>query len=463
MPLRSHRQRVPAMLAVACAGMLVYAVAGASPDGRQLAPAPCAASDVGGPPSCADQSMSVAAANGGGSTSSTGKDSGSSTPTTGKDGGCGGSTTTTTDKGGQGSTTSTTDKGGQGSTTSTTGKDTTSTTGKGSTPTTGKGHASVAAADTTGSQPSAATGQDPQLSTAAAQDPQATTAADNGGQGSATATGNSGCGGSTPPTTGKGSTTTTTDKGGTGTTTTTRKGGGGKGGGKGGKGSTTTTTGGRGSGPTTSTTVQGGTVSPDTSTGGPSGSGGSTGSGSSPDPGSNPIQVEQVPGDSTSAPDAGPAADPGAGDPAAGDGSFDMSPDGPIGPTVADVPVASLGVPGAGLSTFGDLFGSGDRAPAVKTATPARSGRVQELAAAPLVSTGSASAMTQSEAVSRSLAGLQGSAGESAFPATIISTPKVFPVNRWDPLAASVLVVLAGLAREALKSWRRRATQIWPG
>jgi hypothetical protein len=70
--------------------------------------------------------------------------------------------------------------------------------------------------------------------------------------------------------------------------------------------------------------------------------------------------------------------------------------------------------------------------------------------------------MTQSEAVSRSLAGLQGS-NESAFPATIISTPKVFPVNRWDPLAASVLVVLAGLAREALKSWRRRATQIWPG
>ncbi|HEV7686597.1 MAG TPA: hypothetical protein VGQ80_08510, partial [Acidimicrobiia bacterium] len=359
-------------------------------------------------------------------------------------------------------------------TTSTTGKDTTATTGKGSTPTTGTGgpgstpttgkgsHASVAAADTTGSQPSAAAGQDPQLSTAAAHDPQATTAADNASQGSGTATANGGCGGSTPPTTGKGSTTTTTDKGGAGTTTTTRKGGGGKGGGKGGKGSTTTTTGGRGSGPTTSTTVQGGTVSPDTSTGGPSGSGGSTGSGSSPDPGSNPIQVEQVPGDATSAPDTGGAADRGAGDPAAGDGSFDMSPDGPVGPTVADVPVASLGVPGAGLSTFGDLFGSGDRAPAVKTATPARSGRVQELAA-PLVSTGSASAMTQSEAVSRSLAGLQGSASESAFPATIISTPKVFPVNRWDPLAASVLVVLAGLAREGLKSWRRRATQIWPG
>jgi hypothetical protein len=430
------------MLAVACVGMLVYAVAGASPDGRQLPPAPCAGSEVGGSPSCADQSMSVAAANnGGGSTSSTAKDSGSSTPTTGKGGGCDSSTTTTTDKGGQGSTTSTTGKGGQGSTTSTTGKDTTSTTGKGSTPTTGKGgQASVAAADTTGNQPAAA------------------------------ATGNGGCGGSTPPTTGKGSTTTTTDKG-AATTTTTRKGGGGKGGGKGGKGSTTSTTGGHGGGPTTSTTVQGGTVKPDTSTGGSSGSGGSTGPGPSPDPGSNPIQIEQVPGDPGAAPDAGPApdpgaSDPGASDPGAGGGSFDMSPGGPIGATGADVPVAPLAVSGEGQSVlpmFGDLFpGSGGRAPAANTPAPARSARIQDLAAAPLATTGSASAMTQSEAVSRSLAGLQGSANESAFPATIISTPKVFPVNRWDPLAASVLVVLAGLAREGLKSWRRRATQIWP-
>ena len=38
--LRTHRQRVPAMLAVACVGMMVYAVAGAAPDdGQQLAPA----------------------------------------------------------------------------------------------------------------------------------------------------------------------------------------------------------------------------------------------------------------------------------------------------------------------------------------------------------------------------------------------------------------------------------------
>ena len=57
---------------------------------------------------------------------------------------------------------------------------------------------------------------------------------------------------------------------------------------------------------------------------------------------------------------------------------------------------------------------------------------------------------------------LQTSVTESAFPARIISTPKVFPVNRWDPLAAALLVMAAGLAREGLKAWRRRAANIWP-
>jgi hypothetical protein len=64
--------------------------------------------------------------------------------------------------------------------------------------------------------------------------------------------------------------------------------------------------------------------------------------------------------------------------------------------------------------------------------------------------------------VSRSLAGLRASANESAFPAEVISTPSVFPVNRWDPLAAAALVVIVGLARDRLRNWRRRATQIWP-
>jgi hypothetical protein len=70
--------------------------------------------------------------------------------------------------------------------------------------------------------------------------------------------------------------------------------------------------------------------------------------------------------------------------------------------------------------------------------------------------------VTESGRVSRSLAGLRTSANESAFPAEIIATPKVFPVNRWDPLAAAALVVTAGLLRERLRNWRRRATQIWP-
>jgi hypothetical protein len=70
--------------------------------------------------------------------------------------------------------------------------------------------------------------------------------------------------------------------------------------------------------------------------------------------------------------------------------------------------------------------------------------------------------VTESSPVSRSLAGLRTSADESAFPAKVIATPKVFPVNRWDPLAAAALVVFAGLAREGLRSWRRRATQVWP-
>ena len=51
---------------------------------------------------------------------------------------------------------------------------------------------------------------------------------------------------------------------------------------------------------------------------------------------------------------------------------------------------------------------------------------------------------------------------ESAFPANIISTPKIFPINRRDPLAAAALVLLVGVSRELFKVWRRRATDYWP-
>jgi hypothetical protein len=142
-----------------------------------------------------------------------------------------------------------------------------------------------------------------------------------------------------------------------------------------------------------------------------------------------------------------------------------MSPGGPIGPTGAGAPVAPLAVSGSGQSVlpiFGDLFPGSGKA-AVKTVAPRSTSRVQEIAAPPLVAPRSGSAtVAESNSVSRSLAGLQTSVTESAFPATIISSPNVFPVNRWDPLAAAVLVVLAGLSREGLKAWRRRASQIWP-
>jgi hypothetical protein len=282
-------------------------------------------------------------------------------------------------------------------------------------------------------------------------------AGSNGGQASAQAAGNGQattattgkCGGSTPPTTGQGGqgSTTTTGKGANNpTTTTTRKGKGGKGG----KGSTTTTIAGGNNGPTTSTTVQNGTVSPNTSTGG--------GSNGPADPGSNPIQVQQIP-DSQS-PDPGPAAGPEAAvDPGSVNGQpIDMAPGGPIGPTGADAPLA---VPGGGRSVlpiFGDLFPGG-----TAKATASRSGRVQELASSPLVTGRAGSAQTQSDAVSRSLPGVQASATELAFPARIISTPSVFPINHRDPLAAAALVLLAGVSRELFKAWRRQATRVWPG
>ena len=460
MPLRSHRQRVPAMLAMACIGMLCYAVAGASPnDGRQLAPAAAAP----------DKSA------GGSSTPTTDKGGSGSNP--GK-GNCDPSTTSTTAKGGQGSTT-TTGKG-DGSTTSTTDKGgSTSTTGKNgggsSTPTTAKGDGSGSASAAGANQASTAAADNQGVAVPVADKsagPAGKGSSDKGATGSAASADNgngtgTGCDGSSPPSTGKGdhgSTTTTTGKGGKDTTTTTtRKGGGGGKGGKNG-GSTTPTTD-KGGRSTTTTTAKGGNVTPDTQSG--------SGGGASGDPGDRPITPQEAPPNDSAVtdPGPGPAADPeAAADPGPADdqGSFDMAPGGADGFAGSDDPVEPLAVPGSGQSVlpmFGGLFPGSDARAAKAPAASHSTGRVQELAAPPLVSYGSIASspgVTESAAVSRALAGLQSSVTESAFPATVISTPKVFPVNRWDPLAASLLVVLAGLGREGLKAWRRRASRYWP-
>jgi hypothetical protein len=182
----------------------------------------------------------------------------------------------------------------------------------------------------------------------------------------------------------------------------------------------------------------------------------------------NPVQPQNVPDDEAS--DPGPAADPAASaDPGTGDdASFDWS-SGPVEPESVDEPQGPMAVPGAAdsmLPVFGDLFpGTAARASAPASRPSSQSGRVQQVAAPSLAAVPTASesiGMTESTSVSRSLAGLQTSVTESAFPATIISTPSVFPVNHRDPLAAAAVVLLLGVSRELFKAWRRRASQYWP-
>jgi hypothetical protein len=444
------------MLAVACVGMLVYAVAGASPDGRQLAPAACSSDQAGPPaPGCfetaADKGSTPTTDKGSTptttkceTTTTTGKggDKGSTTTTTEKSGDKGSTTTTTEKSGDKGSTTTTTEKSGdKGSTTTTTAKDDASQ-GDSGDPTAAKAAAPSTALDVKG-------------------DAATTAAKDSGGDSASKAAndtsgkGDNDCGGSTTTTTekdGKG------DGGGKGsTTTTTRKGGG--------KGSTTTTTekDGKGTdkGSTTSTTTQGGTVDPQTP--GDSGSDGSTDPGSS-DPGDTPISPQEAPPYDAPDSDPGPAADPEeAADPGPAD-SFDMWDD------EEEVAISPMEAPGSGsmLPVFSDFIpstsenASGRRERSRPTGS---SGRVQELAAPPVVTLRGATpspAQTESAAVSRRLGGLQTSVTESAFPANIISTPGEFPVNHRDPLAAAALVVLIGVSRELFKVWRRRATDFWP-
>ena len=400
--LRTHRQRVPAMLAVACVSMMVYAVAGAAPDdGQLLVPAettaPAAKSD-------------------------------SSTPTTRKgsdtrDDDCKGSTTSTTAKDGDGK-----DGDGKGSTTSTTTKDddgksssTTSTTrDKDDVSTNATVNAAAADKDTTAT----------------------------------TAKGDADSDDCEP-------TTSTTSKGGKGTTTTTRKSGDGK---DDGKNSTTTTTD-RRDRPTTTTTER--TVEPTTP--GDPGSGGD--SGGTNDPGATPIEPQEAPPFDPS--NEQPVDDPGA-DPGVDDGGwYEMPEEGPVeieGDEYAFGPMPAPGEAQPVIPTFSNSRSNGK--PSVNSdrstrRTRDRSGRDQQLAANSFVMSSSGAVQAsqgqaQSAPVSRNLGGLQTSVTESAFPADIISTPKIFPINRRDPLAAAALVLLAGVARELFKAWRRRASDYWP-
>ncbi len=464
MPFGTHRQRVPAMLAVACAGMLVYTVAGAAPDGRQLAPATC--SSEAGPP--APGCFETAAAKDSTPTTEKGGDKGStpdkceSTTTTTRKGGDKDPTTTTTEKGGdKDPTTTTTEKGGDKDPTTTTtekggDKDPTTTTtekggDKGSTTTTGKNDSGDNKDD---SGPTASKAAAPTTAMAVKGDAGTAAAKDSGDDtASKSATDDKDC-----------STTTTTEKGGKGdggdkdTTTTTRKGGG---------KATTTTTEKDSKGtdkPTTSTTTQGGTVEPQTP--GDSGSSdGSTDPGSG-DQGDNPISPQEAPPYDAPDSDPGPAADPeAAADPGPVDDGFDMWDD------EEEVAISPMEAPGSGsmlpvINDFMPSSGGNGSARRERSRPTGSAPRVHELAAPPVVTlrgTAPTPGTTESAAVSRRLAGqLQTSVTESAFPANIISTPGEFPVNHRDPLAAAALVVLVGVSRELFKVWRRRATDFWP-
>jgi len=432
--LRTHRQRVPAMLAVACVGMMVYAVAGAAPDdGQQLAPA---------------EATAPAAKDGSDSTKTTDKDGkapddckGSTTSTTRKDGdgkdGDGKGTTTTTSKDGDGK-----DGDGKGTTT-TTSKDGDSKGDSGSTPTTvedDKGDASTKV-NAAAVSPAADKGETT-----------TTTAKDDDGSDK------DGSGKDDPAD----DCTPTTGKGGKGsTTTTTKKDGDGKDGGK-----DTTTTTDRKDRPTTTTTERQ-TVQPTTPSGGDTGSGGSD-SGGGTDPNSTPIEPQEAPpfDPSYDEPADGPEVDFGGEDPA----WYEMPDEGPVAED-EEYAFGPIAAPGEAEPVIPKISGhrarSGGKASAADREPRRRSGRGEEVASAPLVisSSGAVQAspgQSQSAAVSKRLGGLQTSANESALPASVISTPKVFPINRRDPLAAAALVLLVGVTRELFRAWRRRASDFWP-
>jgi len=448
--LRTHRQRVPAMMAVACVGMMVYGLAGAAPDGTELAPASCdaATSCVQPAAKSGDKATSTTAK---GDKSSTGKDpcAGSSDGKGTKDGSKDTTTTTKDTKDGSKDTTTTTKDTNDGSkdTTTTTTKDTKDGS-KDTTTTDGSGGSKDPTTTTTkgDSKDSTATTVDKKMTTAAVKGPttDSTDKADSTSKGdSKSSGGKDGCD-PAPDSGGKDSTTTTTRKSGD------------KSGGK----DTTNTTDGKDRS-TTSTTEKRDTVEPTTpsDSGDPGSAGSDSGSG---DPGATPIEPQEAP----------PAYDSGPSDPGAAEGgdSYDMPDEGPVPSDEDEVAIEPMAAPGEAapvLPSFGDGFydGTGSR-PAAPAKQRSRTSGAQQVASAPLVMSSSgyvqaSPGVTESAAVSRNLAGPQSSETESAFPADIISTPKVFPTNRRDPLAAGALVLLIGVGRELFKAWRRQANNYW--
>ena len=404
--LRTHRQRVPAMLAVACVGMLVYAAAGAAPDdGQQLIPA---------------AEMTVPVAKGDGKDAKATDDCKDTTSTTKKDGGK--DTTSTTKKDGDKDTTSTTEKKG--------GDDKAST----------KAAFNTAAAD---KDTTSTTKKDADKDEAEKDDGK-----DDAGKDDA----------------GKDEPDDCKD-----TTSTTKKDDGKKDDGKkdDGKDSTTTTEKDR---PTTTTTRKAvEPTSPPPSGGDPGAGGGGSGAPAGPAP--TPIEPQEAPPYDPSYDQ--PAGNP---DPDAGDW-YEMPEEGPVDFAEDEYAFGPGPAPGEAQPVIPALAEHKVRSGGKASATSDRSSRRrnnrdrtagdQELAAAPPVvsSAGAVQAspgQTQSEAVSRKLGGLKSSVNESAFPADIISTPRVFPVNRRDPLAAAALVLLVGVSRELFKAWRRRVSDYWP-
>lgn len=410
MSLRTHRQRVPAMLAVAVVGMLVYSAAGAAPDdGKDLGPAKP-----------------------------------STTTTTSK---CEPSTSTTRKDGDKEPTTSTTRKDGDK-------EPTTSTTAKDGDNKDGDAAAAKAAAPTGVDLDGAAFAA---AAKDAEPDEKASKAAADKDCGPTTTTRKGDGGGKDDD--GKGSTTSTTRKRPT-TTTTEKKD-------DGDKGSTTTTT--RQSvephTPNPADPGTGGSPEPD-------GSADPGGTPISPQEAPPVDAPDSDPGPAAEQPEA--AADPGPVDDDESFDMWDDDEDYvALDPMEAPGSGSPLPVFNQLKPSSAEKASSDRRDRSRSTGGRSRgTGRVQdyddpatgEVAYSPEALTSRSltpAAVVESESARRRLGGARAAVTESAFPADVISTPGE-TLNRRNPLAAAALVLLVGVARELFKVWRRRAYDFWP-